>query len=76
MKIFGRLEDGAFEFAQHHVDAVYPWLMKQFSPADEAGHAAAYALDMNFYSGILDLCVSILTVSVGHKPFTSSADSA
>lgn len=60
MKIFGRLEDGAFEFEQHHVDGIYDWPMRQFSPADEAGYGAIFPLDMNFFSGFLDLCVSVL----------------
>ena len=72
MKLFGRLEDGAFEFTQHHVDGMYEWPVKQFSPADEAGYAAIYPLDMNFMSGFLDLCVSVLALNAGlcARPWT------
>ena len=59
-KVFGRLEDGVFEFAQHHVDGMFGWPMTQFASTDVSGFGAIFPLDIDFMSGFLNLCVSIV----------------
>jgi len=59
-KVFGRLEDGVFEFAQHHVDDMFGWPVAQFAPPDSGGFGSMFPLNLDFMSGFLDLCVSTL----------------